>query len=181
MKKVSLLIVIVVLAACKTLKTSQTLNGYKVLPPEAYTLKNAFTLSDTSILSPTCIYTCCSCAKDGSAGFLRFFRDGKVVVCDVYKFEGGQKVVSSTGGYYTLQGNQLRMEVPEFDGSFFRMWTERYIYTGTVNGDTIVFDKAQENGRGANDKTKFKVQVPGTPRCGYVKSEAKYALNYPDW
>jgi hypothetical protein len=183
MKLLSLLIIFLFFIACHPIRGLYvTANRYQILPQENYTLKDSFNLIDTNILSPSYFYSFCRC--DGQAsGYMRFFKDGKVAEYNTYKFDSAKtyKLIYSKGGYYTLKGNILRIELPEGVQSFFSTRWYPMVYTAYINGDTIAYFKAQWNGKGKNDSHMLGTQQPNSRRCDYVKSKEKYFFKYPDW
>jgi hypothetical protein len=187
MRTLSLLFILAFFTTCHAVRyLPRTANNYSILPLEMYTLKDSFNLTDTSILSPSYFYSCCRCDGPFSHTFwyLRFFKDGKVAEYDTYKFESAKtyKLVSSSGGYYTLHGNILRIELPGGTVNTFRTRWYPIVYTAYINGDTIAYYKAQWNGKGPNDSHMLGVQEPYVKRrCDYLKSKEKYTFKYPDW
>jgi hypothetical protein len=182
MRLLGLLIILAFFTTCRPIKTlNVTPNGYSVLPKELYSFKDTFTLADTAVLSTTAIYYCCSC-KERPADFLKFFTNGTVVRGHVFPVDSvTRRVYYTTGGYYYLQGNLLKIELPQVDGNFFSQWWDPIVYTGYINGDTIAFSKAQWFGKGPAREHVLPVQKPGTRRCDFLKSTKNHYFNLPDY
>jgi hypothetical protein len=183
MRFLGLLLILAFFTTCqRPIRTlAVTPNGYKVLPKQEYSFKDTFSLADTGILSTTAIYSCCRC-KDQRGDFLKFFKNGTVAEGKVYPVDSTRdSLYYTTGGYYTLHGNVLKIELPDLEGTFFSQWWQPIVYTCHVNGDTIAFVKTQWYGKVNSYRHMSNIQPPGSRRCDFIKSTEKRYFNLPDY
>jgi len=179
--KITCLTILILLMGCHPIRhLTKTTNGYNKLPDEEYVLRHHAGLSDSGLLSTGHVYRCCAC-EDRSSYFVKFFNDGKLLEAETYVYESGKIDTTYYGGYFLLNRNNIKIEIPEGSTTAFNSSLSSVVYSGVVVGDTIKILKAQWRGKGSNDKHMLKIQKSNQQRCDYIKADLAIPFKIPDW
>jgi hypothetical protein len=184
----SALSILIVFIGCVVEKTSDGLhiysksnkfitpNGYIVGKPIKFRLKDKLQSFDSSVLSSSSLYVN-RCYKDS---WFKFYTNGKVILG--YDSEipvTGIENIQGQGGYYTVTGNTIVIEMAYTQKS--DQW-DNLVIKGEINGDTLKFyyDRYSRSQSNIHHFTSSKNDPH--PECHYyIASKALYKLKDPDW
>ena len=156
-----------------------TPEGYTITKHGGFRLRNKFQLSDTSILSPSKIYKI-SCF-DGNEWY-KFFSNGRVLHAYI-SFDSLHIPLGTyyRCGYYSLENNNLKIELSEMETLAFGDSYSIIVIKGTLAGDTIKLDKSQWGGRGRVIEDFKKAKNKNGDPCYFIKAENFTGIKDPSW
>jgi len=157
-----------------------TPGGFSIIKHGRFKLKNKFHLSDSTLLSITNIYKV-SC-DDGSEWY-KFYENGRVLHADIsYNTHHLPVWMGFQCGYYTLDGNNLKIEMSELETFAFGDSYAIKITQGKIAGDTIKFYSDYWRGfanRNIRDFSNWKNEKG--EHCYFIKSEKSPVTGQPGW
>ena len=167
------------IAIYKKKNEKSTPEGFSIMKNGRFKLKNKFRLSDSTLLSITNVYKV-SC-NEGSEWY-KFYENGRVLHANVgYNAQHLPFAIGFTCGYYTLKGNNIKIEMSELATFAFGDSYDRKVTQGKITGDTIKFYKDQWGGRGRNIMDYSNWKNKKGENCYFIKSEKSPVIGQPRW